>query len=106
MATTINGRTLNRIDKKSNWDSSSSTPLLPGEIGVITDSNGIPTGLGVGHLNTGASMPDLLDNDQIFYPGLGAGYELPTASYNQKGGVTPSQDYYSDPSSLSIKGLT
>lgn len=106
METTINGRISHRIDKKSNWDSSTSTPLLSGEIGVITDSNGVPTGLGVGHLNTGSSMPDLLDNDQIFYPGLGAGYELPTASYTQKGGVTPSQDYYSDPSSLSIKGLT
>lgn len=108
MATVIEDvRLRNRLDTKSNWNSRNAE-LLPGEIGILTDSDGKIIGLCVGG-NTESEETtgrEIIAADKIFYPGAGSGYTLPDATFETKGGVKPSQDYYTDPDSLTIKGLT
>lgn len=100
-------RFLNRLDTKSEWNSRNAE-LLPGEIGILTDSNGKIIGLCAGGTDESEETTgrEIITADKIFYPGKGAGYELPNASFTAVGGVKPSEDYYSDPDSLTIKGLT
>lgn len=108
MATRIEDvRFLNRLDTKSNWNSRNAE-LLPGEIGILTDSNGKIIGLCAGGTieSEETTGREIITADKIFYPGAGSGYVLPDATFETKGGVKPSQDYYTDPDSLTIKGLT
>lgn len=102
-----NVRVLHRIDKTSNWNDIGATPLLPGEIGVTTNDQGKVTGMAIGYnIENGEELDKIISEGRGFYPGVGAGYTLPDATFNSKGGVKPSQDYYTDPDSLTIKGLT
>ena len=103
----IEGRVLNRIDKTSNWNKTSATPLLPGEIGIGTDDSGKVVSLVVGYdAENGEEFDNIVRDGKVFYPGVGAGYTLPSATFNSLGGVKPNADYYADPDSLDIKGLT
>lgn len=102
-----NVRVLHRIDKTSNWNDIGATPLLPGEIGVATNDQGKVTCMAIGYnIENGEELDKIISEGRGFYPGLGAGYSLPYATFTSPGGVKPSQDYYTDADSLDIKGFT
>lgn len=89
---TVKGRIQHRIDNEENWKSG--TSLLKGEIGVALDSSGNVEYMGFGNSDTEVALTTLENQKQVFYPGKGAGYELPFATTDEIGGIIINEDYY------------
>lgn len=72
---------------------STQKPLMEGEIGIVNRTNSKTiSALIVGDGST--NVENLLLNDSAFYPGIGAGYILPTASSTVHGGLKISDNYF------------
>lgn len=82
-----------RSDILENW-SVKDPVLLKGEIGVVFSNNSTTTieALVIG--DDSSSISSILQSQKGFYPGIGAGYELPTASSNTKGGLQLDDRYF------------
>jgi hypothetical protein len=66
---------------------------MEGEIGIVNKTNSkTVSALIVGNGST--NIENLLLNDNAFYPGIGAGYILPTASSTVYGGIKISDNYF------------
>lgn len=89
---TVKGRIQHRIDSEENWKSG--TSLLKGEIGVALDSSGNVEYMGFGNSDTEVALTTLEQQQQVFYPGKGAGYELLPATTDKIGGVKIYENYY------------
>lgn len=80
-----------RIDTHNNWNNS--IILLEGEVGhILSDEDQSIQATVVGDGKT--SIIELLDNDKAFFPGKGAGYELPQASSSTLGGIKYDDRYF------------
>lgn len=90
----VNGRIQHRIDSEENWKSG--TSLLKGEIGVALDSSGKVEYMGFGNSDTEVALTTLEQQQQVFYSGKGAGYELLPATTDKIGGVIINKDYYDE----------
>lgn len=90
----INNVTLQlRSDSLEHWNVKNPI-LLKGEIGIVFSNNSTTTieALVIGDsFNT---VSNILQNQKGFYPGIGAGYVLPTASSDTKGGLQLDDRYF------------
>lgn len=83
-------------DTISNWKTNQ-TKLLKGEAGLIYADNGInPLALAFGAGKGEENLPliSIYENNQCFFPGIGAGYKLPTASQYRLGGIKINNTYF------------
>ena len=85
-----------RQDTIENWEKNQ-TKLKKGEPGLIYPNSGSnPLGLVFGNGDKEEDLPliSIYSNGQCFYPGKGAGYELPVASEAILGGIKINTSYF------------
>lgn len=85
-----------RQDTIENWEKNQ-TKLKKGEPGLIYSNSGSnPLGLVFGNGDREEDLPliSIYSNGQCFYPGKGAGYELPKASEAILGGIKINTSYF------------
>lgn len=72
---------------------STQKPLMEGEIGIVNKTN-TKNAANIVVGNGTFTTSELLEEGNVFYPGIGAGYVLPTASGTVHGGIKIADNYF------------